>query len=50
VQQRCDNFLQFLIDAGIKNYRHGIVLAVAEKLNTMIVGIYDGAELEGEHK
>lgn len=50
VQEHCDAFLQFIIDSGISHYRHGIVLAVAEKVNTMIPGIFDVHDLDDEKK
>lgn len=49
VQQHCDAFLKFLIDAGITHYRHGIVLAVGEKVGNMIGGVFDKHALD-EHK
>lgn len=37
----CDKFWQWLKAKGIDSHRSGIVMAIAEKTNTMIPGIYD---------
>lgn len=50
VQDHLDAFLAFIIETGIKNYRHGIVLAIAEKVATMIPDLYDAEVFGGEHK
>ena len=49
MQDHHDAFLNFIIKAGIKNYRHGIVLAIAEKVSAMIPGLFSPDALE-EHK
>mmetsp|Transcript_12238 Transcript_12238/g.18321 ORF Transcript_12238/g.18321 Transcript_12238/m.18321 type:complete len:121 (+) Transcript_12238:104-466(+) len=36
-----DAFVNFLNKAGITNCRHGIVDAIAQKVSTMIPGLYD---------
>jgi hypothetical protein len=42
--QHCDAFWFWLKSKGITAYRSGIVMAIAEKVNTMLPGIYDAAE------
>lgn len=37
----CDKFWHWLKMKGVVNYRSGIVMAIAEKTNTMIPGIYE---------
>lgn len=44
-QEHCDAFWHWLKSKGINSYRSGIVMAVAEKLNTMIPGVYNTDEL-----
>lgn len=46
IQMHCDSFWHWLKSKGINSYRSGIVMAVAEKVNTMIHGIYDASEFE----
>lgn len=42
----CDAFWHWLQSKGINSYRSGIVLAISEKLNIMLPGIYDASEFE----
>lgn len=42
----CDAFWFWLKSKGITAYRSGIVMAIAEKVNTMLPGIYDAAEFQ----
>ncbi|KAE8908991.1 hypothetical protein PF005_g6168 [Phytophthora fragariae] len=44
--QHCDAFWFWLKSKGITAYRSGIVMAIAEKVNTMLPGIYDAAEFQ----
>ncbi|KAG6582788.1 uncharacterized protein IUM83_17265 [Phytophthora cinnamomi] len=44
--QHCDAFWFWLKSKGITAYRSGIVMAIAEKVNTMLPGIYDVAEFQ----
>ena len=41
-REHCDAFWAWLRAKGLNAYRAGIVLCIAEKVNTMIPGIYDG--------
>ncbi len=40
--EHCDRFWYWLRDIGINSNRSSIVRAVAEKLDTMVTGLYDG--------
>ncbi|TMW66543.1 hypothetical protein Poli38472_004308 [Pythium oligandrum] len=42
----CNAFWFWLKAKGISAYRSGIVMAIAEKVNTMLPGIYDAAEFQ----
>ncbi|CEG44843.1 hypothetical protein L914_07744 [Plasmopara halstedii] len=42
----CDAFWFWLKSKGITAYRSGIVMAIAEKVNTMLPGIYDAADFQ----
>ncbi|GLD98784.1 hypothetical protein PINS_up007502 [Pythium insidiosum] len=44
--EHCDAFWYWLKSKGIQAYRSGIVMAIAEKVNTMLPGIYDAAEFQ----
>mmetsp|Transcript_11790 Transcript_11790/g.15340 ORF Transcript_11790/g.15340 Transcript_11790/m.15340 type:complete len:125 (+) Transcript_11790:90-464(+) len=44
--EHCERFWLWLKSQGINSYRSGIVLSIAEKVNTMMPGIYDGALYE----
>mmetsp|Transcript_17940 Transcript_17940/g.18009 ORF Transcript_17940/g.18009 Transcript_17940/m.18009 type:complete len:116 (+) Transcript_17940:126-473(+) len=44
--EHCDRFWYWIKDTGINSHRAGIVRAVAEKLDTMFPGIYDGGLYE----
>ncbi|DBA01758.1 TPA: hypothetical protein N0F65_010168 [Lagenidium giganteum] len=44
IKEHCDAFWHWLKSKGISSYRSGIVMAIAEKVNTMVPGIYDAAE------
>jgi hypothetical protein len=41
--EHCDRFWYWLKDAKISSNRSGIVQCIAEKLDTMFPGIYDGS-------
>jgi hypothetical protein len=41
--EHCDRFWYWLKDAGIDSHRSGIIQCIAEKLDTMFPGIYDGS-------
>lgn len=45
VQEHCDAFLRFLKEKGINSHRSGIVLAIAEKANTFVPGIFNADEV-----
>lgn len=40
-RQHCDAFWMYLKNKGISRSRDSIVMAIAEKTNTMIAGLYD---------
>ena len=40
-QEHCDKFLKYLKNKGITSHRNDIVMAIAEKTNTMFPGLYD---------
>ncbi len=40
-KQHCNAFYDYLKNKGITSHRHSIVLAIAEKANTLLPGIYD---------
>ncbi|KAH7491938.1 hypothetical protein PRIC1_002591 [Phytophthora ramorum] len=42
----CDAFWFWLKSKGITAYRSGIVMAIAEKVNTLLPGIYDAGEFQ----
>lgn len=44
----CDAFWQWLKSKGINSFRSGIVNAIAEKMNTMVPGIYEANEFPNE--
>ena len=41
--EHCDRFWYWLKDVGIDSHRSGIIQCIAEKLDTMFPGIYDGS-------
>uniref|UniRef100_A0A7S1U230 Uncharacterized protein n=2 Tax=Phaeomonas parva TaxID=124430 RepID=A0A7S1U230_9STRA len=46
VREHADAMWYYLKGVGINSYRAGIVLAIAEKVNTMMSGLYDPEEFE----
>ncbi|EQC39404.1 hypothetical protein SDRG_03606 [Saprolegnia diclina VS20] len=40
----CDAFWHWLKSKGVSSYRSGIVMAIAEKVNTMVPGVYDACD------
>uniref|UniRef100_A0A7S2V4V0 Uncharacterized protein n=1 Tax=Fibrocapsa japonica TaxID=94617 RepID=A0A7S2V4V0_9STRA len=44
----CNKFWYYLKSKGVNSHRSGIVHAIAEKINTMIPGIYDSDVFEDE--
>lgn len=42
--EHCDAFWHYLNSIDIRAYKSGIVMAISEKVNTMLPGIYDAAE------
>lgn len=40
-KNHCDEFYNWLKEKGIQAYRNDIVMCIAEKVNTMIPGLYD---------
>eukprot|EP00968_Pinguiococcus_pyrenoidosus_P013547 scaffold1228_cov246-Pinguiococcus_pyrenoidosus.AAC.7 len=48
VREHADAMWYYLQGVGINSYRAGIVLAIAEKVNTMMPGIYNPDEFEVE--
>ena len=45
-KEHCDAFWFWLKGKGVNAYRSGIVMAIAEKTNILIPGIYDASELQ----
>jgi hypothetical protein len=43
-RSHCDAFWLYLKSKGISSYRSGIVMAIAEKVNTMVPGVYDATD------
>jgi hypothetical protein len=41
--EHCEKFWHWLQSVGITSHRSAIVKAIAEKMNTMIPGIYDAS-------
>lgn len=46
IQENCDQFYSFLKDCGISSHVGPITLAVAEKVNILIPGSFDAAEVQ----
>jgi hypothetical protein len=46
IVEHCDRFWYWLKDVGIDSTRSGVVLAIAEKCNHWIPGIYDSDQYE----
>lgn len=46
IQENCDMFYGFIKDCGISSHVGPITLAVAEKVNTLIPGTFDAAEVQ----
>ena len=44
--EHCDRFWFWLNDVGINSNRAGIIKCIAEKVDTMFPGIYDGTKYE----
>jgi len=44
--EHMEKFWWYLKQKGISSHRSGIVRAIAEKVNTMLPGIYDASEYE----
>lgn len=47
-QENCDEMWRWLQEKGVNSHRSGIVNAIAEKLNTMMPGVFDASELESK--
>jgi len=46
--EHMEKFWHWLASKGISSHRSGIVRAIAEKLNSMMPGIYDADDYEDE--
>ena len=46
--EHMEKFWYYLQERGVKAHRSGIVNAIAEKMNTMMPGIYDAEAYEDE--
>ena len=44
--EHCDRFWYWLKDTGISSNRSGVVQCIAEKLDSMFPGLYDGSAYE----